>query len=168
MSAGLRWVDGSYLSFVEPRLIGNLDVVSVRVADVCREVVGAPFGPKARFLVGSSSRVYRRLVAGPDSVRALGGECDVKVFGDFAILQPETRIAIDRETVQMIELVGHVDAKRLKQLLVKFARPFQVRDGEINMVNHWLSSFRLTLTAPIMALLNPDPASYTPCTTRPP
>jgi catechol 2,3-dioxygenase-like lactoylglutathione lyase family enzyme len=28
------------------------------------------------------------------SVRALGGECDVKVFGDFAILQPETRIAI--------------------------------------------------------------------------
>jgi hypothetical protein len=37
--------------FVEPRLIGNLDVVSVRVADVCREVVGTPFGPKARFLV---------------------------------------------------------------------------------------------------------------------
>src|SRR4029077_12958443 len=84
---GLRWVDGSYLLFVEPRLIGNLDVVSVRVADVCREVVGAPFGPKARFLVGSSSRVYRRLVAGSDSVRALGGECDVKVFGDFAIFQ---------------------------------------------------------------------------------
>ena len=47
----LRWVDGSYLLFVEPRLIGNLDVVSVRVADVCREVVGTPFGPKARFLV---------------------------------------------------------------------------------------------------------------------
>jgi hypothetical protein len=44
-------LDGSYLLFVEPRLIGNLDVVSVRVADVCREVVGAPFGPKARFLV---------------------------------------------------------------------------------------------------------------------
>ena len=36
--------------FVEPRLKGNLDVVSVRVADVCREVVGTPFGPKARFL----------------------------------------------------------------------------------------------------------------------
>ena len=51
MAAGLRWVDGSYLLFVEPRLIGNLDVVSVRVADVCREVVGTPFGPKARFLV---------------------------------------------------------------------------------------------------------------------
>jgi len=51
VSAVLRWVDGSYLSFVEPRLIGNLDVVSVRVADVCREVVGTPFGPKARFLV---------------------------------------------------------------------------------------------------------------------
>jgi len=51
MAAGFRWVDGSYLSFVEPRLIGNLDVVSVRVADVCREVVGTPFGPKARFLV---------------------------------------------------------------------------------------------------------------------
>src|SRR3984893_838111 len=48
MAAGLRWVDGSYLLFVEPRLIGNLDVVSVRVADVCREVVGTPFGPKAR------------------------------------------------------------------------------------------------------------------------
>src|SRR4029077_15434357 len=83
-----------------------------------------------------SSRVYRRLVAGPDSVRALGGECDVKVFGDFAILQPETRLAIDGETEKSIELVGHVDAKRLKHLLVKFARPFQVRDGEINMVNH--------------------------------
>src|ERR1700740_880959 len=41
----------SYLLFVEPRLIGNLDVVSVRVADVCREVVGTPFGPKARLLV---------------------------------------------------------------------------------------------------------------------
>src|ERR1700758_1532042 len=136
--AGLRWVDGSYLLFVEPRLIGNLDVVSVRVADVCREVVGAPFGPKARFLVGSSSRVHRRLVADPDSVRALGGECDVKIFGDFAILQPETRNVIDGETAlgNLIELVGHVDAKRLKQLLVKFARPFQVRDGEINMVNH--------------------------------
>ncbi len=39
------------LLFVEPRLIGNLDVVSIRVADVCREVVGTPFGPKARFLV---------------------------------------------------------------------------------------------------------------------
>jgi hypothetical protein len=25
-----------------------------------------------------------------------------------------TRIAIDRETVQSIELVGHIDAKRLK------------------------------------------------------
>src|SRR6202030_2096186 len=138
MAAGLRWVDGSYLLFVEPRLIGNLDVVSVRVADVCREVVGTPFGSKARFLVGSSSRVHRRLVAGPDSVRALGGECDVKVFGDFAILQPETRIAIDGETAlgSLIELVGHVDAKRLKQLLVEFARPFQVRDGEINMVDH--------------------------------
>jgi len=48
--AGLGWVDGSYLLFVEPRLVGNLDVVSVRVADVCREVVGTPFGPKARFL----------------------------------------------------------------------------------------------------------------------
>src|ERR1700719_1529015 len=48
--AGLGWVDGSYLLFVEPRLIGNLDVVSVRVADVCREVVGTPFGPNARFL----------------------------------------------------------------------------------------------------------------------
>src|SRR6202007_1862199 len=62
-------LDGSYLLFVEPRLIGNLDVLSVRVADVCREVVGTPFGPKARFLVGSSSRVHRRLVTGPDSVR---------------------------------------------------------------------------------------------------
>src|SRR5690349_14536792 len=52
MAAGLRrWVDGSYLLFVEPRLVGDLDVVSVRVADVCREVVGTPFGPKARFLV---------------------------------------------------------------------------------------------------------------------
>ena len=51
MAAGLRWVDVSYLLFVEPRLIGNLDVVSVQVADVCREVVGTPFGPKARFLV---------------------------------------------------------------------------------------------------------------------
>ncbi len=60
------------------------------------------------------------------------------VFGvtSVAILQPETRLGIDRENrVQLIELVGHVDAKRLKQLLVKFARPFQVRDGEINMVN---------------------------------
>src|SRR4029077_14225133 len=106
MAAGLRWVDGSYVLFVEPRLIGNLDVVSVRVADVCREVVGTPFGPKARFLVRGSSRVYRRLVAGPDSVRALGGECDVKVFGDFAILQPETRLAIDGETAhgRLIEL----------------------------------------------------------------
>jgi GxxExxY protein len=46
----IRWVDGSDLLFVEPRLIGNLDVVSVRVADVGREVVGTPFGPKARFL----------------------------------------------------------------------------------------------------------------------
>src|SRR3984893_14366910 len=97
--SGLRWVDGSYHLFVEPRLIGNLDVVSVRVADVCRKVVGTPFGPKARFLVGSGSRVHRRLVACPDSVRVLGGECDVKLFGDFAILKPETRIAIDRETV---------------------------------------------------------------------
>src|ERR1700737_4358818 len=141
MAAGLGWVDGSYLLFVEPRLIGNLDVVSVRVADVCREVVGTPFGPKARFLVRGSSRVYRRLKTRSDSVRALGGECDVKVFGDFAILQPETRIAIDRETVQLIELVGHVDAKRLKHLLVKFARPFQVRDGEINMVNHGFPLF---------------------------
>src|ERR1700740_2814053 len=77
----------SYLLFVEPRLIGNLDVVSVRVADVCREVVGAPFGPKAGLLVGSSSRVHRRLVAGPDSARALGGECDVKIFGAFPILR---------------------------------------------------------------------------------
>src|ERR1700738_4409244 len=125
-----------YLLFVKPRLIGNLDVVSVRVADVCREVVGTPFGPKARFLESSSSHVYRRLVAGPDSVRALGGEGDVKVFGDFAILQPETRIAIDGETEKSIELVGHVDAKRLKHLLVKFARPIQIRDGEVNMVNH--------------------------------
>src|ERR1700726_956985 len=158
LAAGLRWVDGSYLLFVEPRLIGNLDVVSVRVADVCREVVGTPFGPKARFLVGSSSRVHRRPVAGPDSVRALGGESDVKIFGDFAILQPETRIAIDRETVQLIELVGHVDAKRLKQLLVKFARPFQVRDGEINMVNHGFL-FSFDCDSPISALLNPDPAS---------
>src|SRR5258708_12907850 len=143
MSAGLGWVDGSYLLFVEPRLIGNLDVVSVRVADVCREVVSAPFGPKARFLVGSSSRVYRRLVAGPDSVRALGGECDVKVFGDFAILQPETRNVIDGETAdgRLTDLVRHVDAKRLKHLLVKFARPFQVRDGEINMVNHGFPLF---------------------------
>src|ERR1700738_250122 len=132
-----------YLLFVKPRLIGNLDVVSVRVADVCREVVGTPFGPKARFLVRSSSRVYRRLVACPDSVRALGGECDVKVFGDFAILQPETRLAIDGETAhgRLIELVGHVDAKRLKHLLVKFGRPFQVRDGEINVVNHCLPPF---------------------------
>src|ERR1700732_108943 len=138
VSAGLRWVDGSYLLFVEPRLIGNLDVVSVRVADVCREVVGTPFGPKARFLVGSTSRIYRRLVAGPDNVRALGGEGDVKVFGDFAILQPETRIATDGETAygRLIELVRHVDAKRLKHLLVKFARPIQIRDGEVNMINH--------------------------------
>src|SRR6266852_2776290 len=130
--------DGSHLLFIEPRLIGNLDVVSVRVADVCREVVGTPFGPKARFLDCSSSRVFRRLVAGPDSVRALGGEGDVKVFGDVAILQPETRNVIDGETAhgRLIALVGHVDAKRLKHLLVKFARPFQVRDGEINMVNH--------------------------------
>src|ERR1700755_3295794 len=102
MAAGLGWVDGSYLLFVEPRLIGNLDVVSVRVADVCRKVAGTPFGPKARFLDWSGSRVYRRLVAGPDSVRALGGEGDVKVFGDVAILQPEARIAIDSETVQSI------------------------------------------------------------------
>src|SRR5258707_6967529 len=110
VSAGLRWVDGSSLLFVEPRLIGNLDVVSVRVADVCREVVGTPFGPKARFLVGSSSRVHRRLVAGPDSVRALGGECDVKVLGDFALLEPETRNGIDGETAlgDLIGLVGHV------------------------------------------------------------
>jgi len=49
--AGLGWVDGSYLLFVEPRLIGDLDVVSVRVTDVCREVVGTPFGPKAWFLL---------------------------------------------------------------------------------------------------------------------
>src|SRR5258708_39169702 len=80
---------------------------------------------------------------GPDSVRALGGECDVKVFGDFAILQPETRNVIDGETAQrrLIELVGHVDPKRLKQLLVKVARAFQVRDGEINMGDHGFSSF---------------------------
>src|SRR5260370_39078132 len=136
VSGGLRWVDGSYRLFVEPRLIGNLDVVSVRVADVCREVVGTPFGPKAWFLLWSSSGVYRRLVAGPDSVCALGGECDVKVSADFAILQPETRLGIDCETKQLIELVGHVDAKRLKHLPVKFARPFQVRDGEINMVDN--------------------------------
>src|ERR1700755_428343 len=79
--------NGWYLLFVEPRLIGNLDVVSVQVADVCREVIGAPFGPKARFLVGTGPRVYRGLVAGPDSVRALGRECHVKIFGDGAILQ---------------------------------------------------------------------------------
>src|SRR6202023_1787805 len=127
--------------FVEPRLIGNLDVVSVRVADVCREVVGTPFGPKARFLDWSSSRVYRRLVAGPAHVRALGGASDVKVFGDFAILQPETRIAIDGETEKSIELVGHVDAKRLKHLLVEFARPIQIRDGEVNMINHGVPLF---------------------------
>jgi hypothetical protein len=36
------WVDDSHVLFVEPRLIGDLDVVSVRVADVCREVVGTP------------------------------------------------------------------------------------------------------------------------------
>ena len=30
MASAFRWVDGSYLLFVEPRLIGNLDVVSVR------------------------------------------------------------------------------------------------------------------------------------------
>jgi len=47
----LRFGRWPYLLFVEPRLIGNLDVVSVRVADVCREVAGTPFGPKARFLV---------------------------------------------------------------------------------------------------------------------
>jgi hypothetical protein len=46
-----QMVDGSYRLFVEPGLIGNLDVVSVRVADVCREVVGTPFGPKAWFLL---------------------------------------------------------------------------------------------------------------------
>src|SRR3984893_14474208 len=138
-----KMVDGSYFLFVEPRLIGNLDVVSVRVADVCREVVGTPFGPKARFLVWSSSRVYRRLVAGLDSVRALGGECDVKVLSDFAILQPETRLVVDGETAdgRLTDLVRHVDAKRLKHLLVKFARPFQVRDGEINMVNHGFPLF---------------------------
>src|ERR1700751_1019685 len=86
------------------------------------------------------SRVYRRLVAGPDNVRALGGEGDVKVFGDFAILQPETRIAIDGETAygRLMELVRHVDAKRLKHLLVNFARPIQIRDGEVNMINHGL------------------------------
>src|SRR5258708_863765 len=145
--AGLGWVDGSYLLFVEPRLIGNLDVVSVRVADVCREVVGTPFGPKARFLVCSSSRVYRRLVAGPDSVRALGCECDVKVFGDFAILQPETRMAIDRETVQLIELVGHVDAKRLKHLLVKFPRPFHLTHRALNIPHHAIPLSVLTVTA---------------------
>ena len=40
------------------------------------------------------------------------------------------------------EVVGHVDAKRLKQRLVKFARPIQVRDGEIDVVNHgFLFSF---------------------------
>src|SRR4029077_11266594 len=86
---------GSYLLLVEPRLIGNLDVVSVRASDVCREVVGTPFGPKVRFLVGGRSGACRALVAGPDSVRALGGQGDVKVFGDFAILQPETRNVID-------------------------------------------------------------------------
>src|ERR1700693_3348472 len=138
------WVDAKFVDaivdrvflFVEPRLVGNLDVVSIRVADVCREVVGTPFGPKARFLDRSSSHVYRRLVAGPDSVRALGGEGDIKFFGDFTILQPETRIAIDGETEKSIELVRHVDAKRLKHLLVKFARPIHMRDGELNMVNH--------------------------------
>ena len=39
------------------------------------------------------------------------------------------------------QTIGHVDAKRLKQLLVKFARSFQVRDGEINMVNHGFPPF---------------------------
>src|SRR6202051_5143324 len=52
---------GSYILFVEPGLIGNLDVVSVRVADVGREVVGTPFRPKARFLDGPGTRVHRRL-----------------------------------------------------------------------------------------------------------
>jgi hypothetical protein len=51
MATGLRRVDASCLLFVEPRLIGDLDVVSVRVDDVCREVVGTPFGPKAWFLL---------------------------------------------------------------------------------------------------------------------
>jgi hypothetical protein len=52
MGAGLILVGGGAADvlFVEPRLIGNLDIVSVRVADVCREVVSTPFGPKARFL----------------------------------------------------------------------------------------------------------------------
>jgi hypothetical protein len=38
-------------SFVKPGFVADLHTVSVRVADVCREVVGTPFGPKARFLV---------------------------------------------------------------------------------------------------------------------
>src|SRR5713101_7206390 len=37
--------------FAKPGLVANLDVVSVRVADICREVVGTPFGPKAWFLL---------------------------------------------------------------------------------------------------------------------
>src|SRR5690348_6968066 len=143
--------------FVEPRLVGNLDVVSVRVADVCREVVGAPFRSKARLLLRSSSRVDSCLVAGPDSVRALGGECDVKVFGDRAVLQPEARLAIDGKPEDSLELVGHIDAKRLKHLLEEFARPIQIRDGKVNMVNnHGFPPFRLFLTAPTRVLLNPD------------
>src|SRR5260370_12960748 len=65
MAAGLRWGDGSYLLFVEPRLIGNLYVVSVPVADVCLEVDGTPFGPNARVLDLSNSRVYLNPVDGP-------------------------------------------------------------------------------------------------------
>src|SRR6202043_2413928 len=76
----------------------------------------------------------------------------VKVFGDFAILQPETRLAIDGETEKSIELVGHVDAKRLKHLLIEFTRPFQVRDGEIDMVNHGLP--------PFVSLLQPRGAAH--------
>jgi hypothetical protein len=59
----------------------------------------------------------------------------------LAILQPEARLAIDGETEKSIEAVGHIDAKRLKHLLEEFTRPFQVRDGEINMVNHGLPLF---------------------------
>jgi hypothetical protein len=46
-----------------------------------------------------------------------------------------------KTNVELIELVRHVDAKRRKQLLVKFTRPIQIRDGEVNMVNHGLPLF---------------------------
>src|SRR6202007_2345256 len=45
------------------------------------------------------------------------------------------------ETEKSIELVEHIDAKRFKHLLVEFTRPFQVRDGEINMINNGLPLF---------------------------